>query len=137
MIELILAAAAAQATGIPAEVWIAIIGAISGSLIKPVFDLVSQRITVQKETTVAEKQAALDARQKLLDEIDSLKAKIRQIEDEGDDDIQSARKREDEWREKYYAVMERFNSLYSPPEQRVDLSDPGVLKEVIKRITSE
>ncbi len=138
MIELVIAAAAAQTTGIPAEVWIALIAAISGSLIKPVFDLVSQRITVQKEATATQLQADKDARQKLLDEIDALKTTIKQLGDEGADDVQAARKREDEWREKYYSVMERFNKLHSPEHlERLDLSDPVVLKEIIQRITEK
>lgn len=141
MIELVLAAAAQQATGIPAEVWIAIIGAISGSLIKPIFDLISQRITAGRESDVEEQERRKAEKQKLMDEIDGLKDELKEIKDIAARDVLESRRREDEWREKYYAVMERFNAVYAEavpvPTNRLDLSDPEILKEVIRQITNK
>lgn len=139
MIELVLAQAAQQATGIPAEVWIAIIGAISGSLIKPIFDLVSQRITAQRDAERQTEESVILERERLQSKIESLRAEIEAVQSKAQLKVDEARDAEDVWREKYFAALERFNQVYggASKEPGIDLSNPSVLKEIIKHIAAE
>jgi hypothetical protein len=136
----------AQASAIPTEVWVALIAAFSGSLIKPVIELFGNQFSTKRESEAAKQRERVERERKLVADITELKSKLEAARDEyarqlalqgeaHQERLLELQEQINHWREKYFSALERFSQAHGGARPLgTDLSDPEVLKEVIRHI---
>lgn len=136
----------AQASAIPAEVWVAIVAAFSGSLVKPMVELLGSRFSSKRETEATKQKERLERERKLMSDITELKSRLEAARDEyakqlalqgeaHQERLLELQEQINHWREKYFSALERFSQAHGAARPLgTDLSDPEVLKEVIRHI---